>query len=136
MTADEIRQRLERFIARAAGADDVRLEDLRKLPGGASRQTWSLDASYTAAGEPVRLPLVLRCDPGSTTLNTQRREEFRVQQAAFAAGVPVPRPHWLTEDPDALGVPSYLMERVEGETLAESADRVEKDEVSLPVGSA
>ena len=151
MTADELRQRLEPFIARATGAADVRVEGLRKLPGGSSRQTWSLDALYTDAGVAVRLPLVLRRDPGSSTLNTQRQEEFRVQQAAYAEGVPVPRPYWLgvddgldriaelgalaerlgperldgllTElaglaaDAGELGAPSYLMARVDGETL-------------------
>ena len=118
MTPDDLRERLERFIARAADAAEVRVENLRKLPGGASRQTWSLDASYTHGGTPVRLPLVLRRDPGSSTLNTQRREEFLVQQAAYAGAVPVPRPYWLAEDAEALGAPSYLMQRVEGETLA------------------
>jgi len=118
MSPDELRERLERFIAGAANATDVRVENLRKLPGGASRQTWSLDAVYTETGAAVRLPLVLRRDPGSTTLNTQRREEFQVQQAAFAGDVPVPRPYWLAEDAETLGAPSYLMQRVEGETLA------------------
>jgi len=129
MTADGLRQRLERFIARAAHADDVHIEGLRKLPGGASRQTWSFDAVYGAASTPVRMPLVLRCDPGATTLNTQRREEFRVQQAAFASTVPVPRPFWLTDDAEALGIPSYVMERVEGETLAR---RLLRDEAYAP----
>lgn len=118
MTPDELCERLERFIARAANASDVRVDGLRKLPGGASRQTWSLDAVSTQDGCVVRLPLVLRRDPGNTTLNTQRREEFQVQQAAFAEGVPVPRPYWLAEDAELLGAPSYLMQRVEGETLA------------------
>jgi len=118
MTPDELRLRLEQFIARAAGVSDVRVENLRKLPGGASRQTWSLDARYTQDGAEVRLPLVLRRDPGSTTLNTQRQEEYRVQQAAYGEGVPVPRPYWLAADSEELGAPSYLMERVEGETLA------------------
>ena len=117
MTPDELRERLERFIAHAVGAADVRVEGLRKLPGGSSRQTWSLDAIYTDAGQTVRLPLVLRRDPGSSTLNTQRQQEFRVQQAAHADGVAVPRPYWLAADAAQLGAPSYLMERVEGETL-------------------
>ena len=129
MTAEELRERLERFIARAAGASDVCVEGLHKLPGGASRETWSFDAAYTHDGAAVRLPLVLRRDPGSTTLNTQRREEFRVQAAAFADGLPVPRPFWLAEDADALGAPSYVMQRVDGETLAR---RLLRDEAYAP----
>jgi aminoglycoside phosphotransferase (APT) family kinase protein len=65
----------------------------------------------------VRLPLVLRRDPGASTLSTQRQDEYRLQQAVHAEGVPVPRTYWLASDSDQLG-PSYLMERVEGETLA------------------
>ena len=118
MSSDDLRERLQRFIASATGATDVSIEGLRKLPGGASRQTWSLDAVYTKDGSEMRVPLVLRRDPGSSTLNTQRQEEYRVQQAAHAEGVPVPRPYWLASDATELGAPSYLMERVEGETLA------------------
>ena len=117
MSPDELRERVQRFVAAATGAETVCVEGLRKLPGGASRQTWSLDVGYTLGGVETRLPLVLRRDPGNSTLNTQRGEEFRVQQAAYADGVPVPRPYWLAEDAAALGTPSYFMERVEGETL-------------------
>ncbi len=112
MDADELRQRLEAFIGRQTGAA-VQVENVRKLPGGASREIWSFDADV--GGE--RLALILRRDPGSSTLQTQRREEYRVQQAAYACGVPVPRPYWLAEDDAELGAPSYVMARVEGETL-------------------
>jgi len=118
VTPDELRERLARFIATAANVTDVRIEGLRKLPGGASREIWSLDAIYRQGRDDVRLPLVLRRDPGGATLQSQRREEFRVQQAAYAEGVAVPRPYWLAEDAAALGAPSYLMQRVDGETLA------------------
>lgn len=129
MTADELRQRLERFIARQAGVETVRVTQLRRLPGGASREIWSLDAEVGGA----TLPLVLRRDPGSTTMQTARREEFRVQQAAHAAGVPVPVPYWLAEDDGELGAPSYLMARVEGETLAR---RLLRDEAFAPARAA
>lgn len=129
MTPDELRQRLERFIARESGAAAVRVENLRKLPGGASREIWSFDAEV--GGE--RLGLILRRDPGNSTMQTQRREEYRVQQAAFAAGVPVPRPYWLAEDDAELGAPSYVMARVEGETLAR---RLLRDEAYAPAREA
>ena len=97
---------------------DVRVENLRKLPGGASRQTWSLDAVYTQARRRGAPAAGAAARSRRSTLNTQRQEEFRLQQAAHAEGVPVPRPYWLAADADELGAPSYLMERVEGETLA------------------
>jgi len=107
----ELREHLEAFIARETGSA-VRVENLRKLPGGASREIWSFDADV--GGDP--LALILRRDPGNSTLSTQRHEEYRVQQAAFAAGVPVPRPYWLAEGDAVLGA-AYVMARVEGETL-------------------
>jgi hypothetical protein len=45
--------------------------------------------------------LILRRDPGSSTPQTQRHE-YRVQQAAFAAGVS-PRPYWLADGDAVLG---------------------------------
>ncbi|MDX2167146.1 MAG: phosphotransferase family protein [Deltaproteobacteria bacterium] len=113
MTTDELRERLERFLTDQVG-EVVRVDGLRKLAGGASSEIWSLDALHGA----TRLALVLRRDPGGSRMQTQRRHEYGVQQLAYAAGVPVPRPYWLADDAEALGAPSYLMARVEGETLA------------------
>ncbi|MGH7790603.1 MAG: phosphotransferase family protein, partial [Candidatus Binatia bacterium] len=49
------------------------------------------------------------------------------------AGVAVPRPYWLAADASALGAPSYLMERVEGETLAR---RLLRDDAYAPARAA
>jgi aminoglycoside phosphotransferase (APT) family kinase protein len=117
MTPGELRERLERFLARAADEPDARVEAVRQLAGGASRQIWAFDAVFQRAGASVRRPLVLRRDPGGSALNMGRRDEFRVHRAAFAEGVPVPEPLWLADDAEPFGAPSYIMERVDGETL-------------------
>ena len=58
---------LAEFVKRASQphqVQHVRIENLRLLTGGASRQTWSFDATVEhAAGRVVTLPLVLRSDP-------------------------------------------------------------------------
>ncbi len=110
--------RLAAFIARQLGVERVDVAGLRRLPGGASRETWSLDVRYEHHGAAVALPLVLRRDPPSSSLNTLRREEFRLLQAAAAEGVPVPAVHWLAEEAETLGGPFFLMDRIEGETIA------------------
>ncbi len=117
MKPDELQERLTQFIARATGADRVTIEGLRRLPGGASRETWSLDVTYEHGGETVRLPLVLRRDPGKTNVQSDRRDEFLLLRAAHAERVPVPRVHWLGDGTEGIG-PFFLMERVEGETIA------------------
>jgi aminoglycoside phosphotransferase (APT) family kinase protein len=113
MAADDLREALAAFIGRQLGGA-VRIEGLRKLAGGASREIWSFDALTDGTA----LALVLRRDPGKSTMQTQRDEEFRVQQVCWAAGVPVPQPYWLATPADGLGGPAYVMARVDGETLA------------------
>ena len=88
---------------------------LRRLPGGASRETW-LFTLETPDGRTERL--VLRRDPPGHVIETSRRHEFVLLRAAAAAGVPVPRVRWCEEDPAVLGAPFFVMDYVEGETLA------------------
>lgn len=111
-------QRLAACVARHVGAAPVRIANLRKLAGGASREIWSLDVSYEKDGHQVELPLVLRRDPAGAAVQTVRPDEFLLLRAAAAAGVPVPRVHWLEDDPATLGAPFFVMDRVAGETIA------------------
>lgn len=118
MDVTELEQRLAAFIARQVGVERVSVSGLRKLPGGASREIWSLDVSYEKYGARVQLPLVLRRDPSAAAVGSQRGDEFDLLRAAAAEGVPVPKVHWLGDDPATLGGPFFLMDRVDGETLA------------------
>ncbi len=111
---------LAEFIKRASPprqVQQVRIEDLRLLTGGASRQTWSFDAIVEQTdGQIVTLPLVLRSDPQEGPQSVMERSlEYRVIEAAYAEGVLVPKPYFLGDD--SLGVPFFLMERIEGETI-------------------
>jgi len=115
VTPDELGARLRTFLGDATGRHDVVVTGLRRVPGGASRETWSFEASFD--GEPSRA-LILRRDPGRTSVGSDRGLEFRVLRAAHAAGVPVPEVLWLGDDPAALDGRFFVMERVEGETLA------------------
>ncbi|GIW40895.1 MAG: tyrosine protein kinase:aminoglycoside phosphotransferase [Candidatus Binatia bacterium] len=116
MTTEEMRKRLASFVAAREGVREVRIEGLRPLPGGASRETWSFDAVYERGGAMLRLPLVLRRDPPGRG-ETSRREEFLVLRTAYECGLPVPRPYWLGDDEETLGGRFLVMERVEGETI-------------------
>jgi aminoglycoside phosphotransferase (APT) family kinase protein len=62
--------------------------------------------------------MVLRRDPGAHKIDTSRRNEFMVIRAAFEESVPVPEVFWLSDDPDVLGAAFFIMERIDGETLA------------------
>ncbi|MDO8615008.1 MAG: phosphotransferase family protein [Dehalococcoidia bacterium] len=115
-TAD-VAAKLHAFLQRSHGARAVRILDLRLLTGGASRQTWSFDAVIEHAdGRAETLPLVCRSDPRRAQNLMSRETEFALLQAAAAAGVPAPKVHLIGDD--SLGMPFFLMERVEGETIA------------------
>jgi aminoglycoside phosphotransferase (APT) family kinase protein len=105
--------RLERFLATVTQASAT--VSARALTGGASRDTWAVDA--VVAGQPC--PLVLRRDLGGEIDDTalSREQEFRVLAAAHAGGVPAPRPRWLCTDPAVLGAAFFLMDRLDGESV-------------------
>jgi aminoglycoside phosphotransferase (APT) family kinase protein len=80
----------------------VTIENLRRLSGGASRETWSFDAGGR--------PLILRRDPPGNEKRGMEMEA-RLFAAAAKAGVPVPEVF-------ASGDTFLVMERLEGETIA------------------
>jgi aminoglycoside phosphotransferase (APT) family kinase protein len=103
---------LARALAPACGAAGS-VENLRRLSGGASRETWSFDF-VDASGS--RVGLVLRRDPGEHVGQSDRSTEYLLCEGAAAAGVAVPRVRLLLEPGDNLGR-GFVMDRVDGETI-------------------
>jgi aminoglycoside phosphotransferase (APT) family kinase protein len=89
------------------------VEGLRRLSGGASRETWTFDL---VAADGTRQGLVLRRDPGMHTGWSERATEYMLLEATAAAGVPVPRVRVLLGPDDGLGH-GFVMDRVDGETI-------------------
>jgi aminoglycoside phosphotransferase (APT) family kinase protein len=110
-TVDEITAALEAFIQRESGDASARVSDLRRLTGGASRETWAFDA--VVRGE--QLPLILQRDVRGGARDFTRATEYELMRAAFAAGVQSPEPMWLGDG--SLGGEFFIVRRVEGETL-------------------
>jgi aminoglycoside phosphotransferase (APT) family kinase protein len=117
VTADEIAAGLTPLLERVSGARSVRLDDVRTMTGGAAREAWSCEAALEwpdGRRESKRL-VVLVFRPAGPNRAFSAREEFRLLQAARAAGVPVAPPLFAGEE--GLGRPFYVMERVDGETI-------------------
>lgn len=110
----ELARALERRLDDLAGAGH-RVEDLHPMPGGASRETWSLAA---VRPDGAREALVLRRDPPSEPRPDEMRQEAAALEAAARHGVPVPRLRDHGSGSDVVGAPYLLMEHVEGEALA------------------
>ncbi|MFZ0658918.1 MAG: phosphotransferase family protein [Candidatus Binataceae bacterium] len=118
MEKQELTERLARFIREQGGFAKVEIENFRRMAGGASREIWSFDAVLEKDGAKSTRGLVLRRDPGEHKIDTNRKAEFLVLRAAYREGVPVPEVLWVSDDPAVLGAAFFVMERVEGETLA------------------
>ncbi len=108
-------EQLARYLAeRLPGATDVRVDNVFRIPGGASRETWSFDARWREGGEERGQGFILRRDPPASLLVTERDIEYQVMEAAYRAGVPVPRMRWLEREGGYLERPFFIMERIDG----------------------
>ena len=126
---DDARERLGNWLAAALGAERVVVEGARALTGGAIQQNVALDlrvrgagaaGTAGAAGDGAPLAAVLRRDAPATIAESRgRREEHAVLEAAHAAGVTVPRPLAFCDDPDVIGAPFSVVERVAGTALGQ-----------------
>ena len=114
----EMIKRLTEFIRAEGHFKSVSIENFRKMPGGASREIWSFDCAIDDGNSSRRRAMVLRRDPGAHNIATSRPNEFLVIRAAFEDGLPVPEVFWLSDDPEVLGAAFFIMERIDGETLA------------------
>lgn len=97
--------------------EDPRIENLRRLSGGASQETWSFDAVSSRE----TLPLILRRSPGGGESKegpsrVSLEMEARLIEAARAHDVPAPRVLRVLSAEDGLGA-GYVMDRVQGETI-------------------
>lgn len=104
--ADDARARLAENLSSVLHGAAV--TDLRRLSGGASRETWT----FTAGGE--RLVLQRTREGGLRRLEV----EVAVLRAAAAAGVPVPEVVVDGSTSDALERPFMVVREVPGETIA------------------
>jgi len=105
--------RLEAYLAGRIGAP-VRVSNFGRKSGGASRETYLFDASWSDGSSEKTQAYVLRRDPVASLLESDRTHEFRVLEGAARLGLPVPRVSWLELDRAPLDRPFFIMERVEG----------------------
>ena len=114
LTTEELRERLTAFLTRYHDARSVQIDNLRRLTGGASKQTWAFDAKIENADGTRDVPLVMRSDP--RRLQPENDDlEYLLLKAAGATDVPVPTVY--ARGDGSLDMPFFLMEHVDGETI-------------------
>lgn len=113
--AEALAPRLQAYCARQRPqAQGVRITQLQRIFGGASRATWRFTLHETVNGRDAAHPLILRQDPPASLIRTERRREVAALRAFEGTAVPVPRTWWLEEDPAPLGSPFFVMEAITG----------------------
>ena len=96
-----------------------------KLSGGASQETWSFDIVHP---DGVFGAILRRAPPGYGAAPSRAAglaAEAVLMQLAYEAGVPSPRVLHVLQPQDDLGT-GFIMQRVEGETIARKILRDEK----------
>jgi aminoglycoside phosphotransferase (APT) family kinase protein len=110
---NELESRLATYLRGKLGAPDLTVVNLARIPGGASRETYRFRAHYAANGKTLDRGLILRRDPNSSLIETERTTEYRAYEAFHRQGLPVPEPIALELGSEALERPFFIMEEVE-----------------------
>lgn len=116
---DALARRIETYFAsRMPDWRGFAVHEISRIHGGASRETFRLAVSYTQDGQSVARGLILRRDPVSTLIETEREVEFAAYRAFWKSGVPVPEALVLEEDPAHLDRPFFVMQEITGAKAA------------------
>ncbi len=119
MTAtDAFQEKVIAYLARQMpGTSGLSLHNVQRIAVGWSHETWLFDVKYTERSETKQLGLCLRRDPGNALLQhlSDLGQQFRVLKCLENTPVPSPKAYWFESDPDILGAPFLVMEKVPGE---------------------
>lgn len=103
--------------AQLGGVQSAALNNVVRIAVGWSHETWLFDFVYTRDGEAQTLPLCLRRDPGNALLRemSDLALQFRVLKCLESTTLKTPKAYWYESDPEILGAPFLVMEKVSGE---------------------
>ncbi|MBI1891710.1 MAG: phosphotransferase family protein [Burkholderiales bacterium] len=115
LSSPEIQENLEAYLRLQTRAENVAINKMGRLSGGAIQENWALDVTLDGGAYTGRQQWVLRTDAASAVaVSLTRAQEFAVLKVAFEAGVTVPQPLWLCTDRDVIGRDFFVMKRVSG----------------------
>jgi len=97
--------------------DDLRVEPVTRPKTGQSNETVFVTASWTRAGVPAGASFVARLQPRANQMFLDAdvvREGNLISRLASDTTIAVPPIRAVVSDPDILGVPFFIMDRIEG----------------------
>lgn len=129
MSEDSVSIQSLNGISDRLGENVSHVEDLRRLSGGASQETWSFYAVSPAG----RRKLILRRSPfaSSGDKGADLKTEALILRGLDGSGIPAPAVVYVCEPQDQIGS-AYIMEAIEGEALPQKIMRDPKYAKGLP----
>ena len=111
--------RLEAQIAaylahRMPAAQGVVVDELGRIYGGSSQETFRFRATWTEGETAIDRRLILRRDATAGLVVAERDLEYNVYRALAGQGVPIPGVHFLELDPKPLDRPFFIMDMCPG----------------------
>ena len=115
---EAVRAALEPWLGRALQADGPARVASIALPSGAgfSNETFLVDVEYAIEGRACARAFAVQAEPIGSALfeRYDLAKVFELQRALARHDVPVAPMRWYEPDPEALGAPFYVMDRVAG----------------------
>lgn len=116
---DTVHARLADWVVRQLpGASHIALSPLKRPGAGISNETYFFDLQWRLGDEAFSKHLVIRWPPTGFTAFPRHAydmaRQFRLLKALAGTAVPVPPVHWMEGDASVIGLPFYIMEKVEG----------------------
>lgn len=123
---------IARYLTTACAAQQVRLNNIALLSGGAIQQNWQLDVDITGGPHAGVYTWVLRTDaPATVAASLPREREHAIISFAHAHGLLAPKPLFLCNDPAILGKPFFIMEKLPGVAAGHKVVRLPLDRAAL-----
>src|SRR5690606_10056981 len=116
---EDLRRRLEAWRSERAGGSKVEVTGL-DAPDGTGMSSETLLVEATVDGEEERLVVRMAPEPTdipvfpSYDLELQARS---MQLVAERSDVPVPNVRWYEPDPEPMGAPFFVMDRIDGSAV-------------------
>jgi aminoglycoside phosphotransferase (APT) family kinase protein len=104
------------YLARSVkGWESIEITRMDRLPLGASRETFRIDAIVRAdGGTKEEHRLILRRDPPASLVDSDRLTEYESYRSIHGHGIPVPKMIHLEMDPEQLGGAISIAEDLRG----------------------
>ncbi len=116
---ERVKVKLEAWIAKKMPqATKVSITEPQKPGMGLSSETILFDIKWEESGKQKSRPVVLRAAPQGEGVfpKYELSHQFRIMQILKEnTDIPVATMLWLEENPDVIGVPFFLMDRLDGE---------------------